>query len=255
MNGMRLTKKVAGCALLLCLLSSCAWGASRDEDVMKKWTKTNTFTEKTGLQTVGMKVTYYSSEYVEALVRTEAEKNLWTKDEMENYKYTLLKSLNLHDSIAFHLDFNVTGVPMYAQPLDRHLTLFVGKQRYNPSDYDKRFNFKISGQRDGMVFFPRYDPKTGKDILQGAKDIRLSLNGSVSQATSAGGDVLWVWDVSKDDPDALGAGKAMDRLELDRLIKRMEKLNQEREDLQTRIDALDRELGEVRSRVEELQAR
>ena len=106
-----------------------------------------------------------------------------------------------------------------------------------------------------MVFFPRYDPKTGKDILQGAKDIRLSLNGSVSQATSAGGDVLWVWDVSKDDPDALGAGKAMDRLELDRLIKRMEKLNQEREDLQTRIDALDRELGEVRSRVEELQAR
>ena len=47
----------------------------------------------------------------------------------------------------------------------------------------------------------------------------------------------------------------MDRLELDRLIKRMEKLNQERQELQTKIDAIDRELGEVRSRVDELQTR
>ena len=47
----------------------------------------------------------------------------------------------------------------------------------------------------------------------------------------------------------------MDRLELDRLIKRMEKLNQERQELQTKMDAIDRELGEVRSRVDELQTR
>lgn len=244
-----------GWALLLCLvcLASRAWGS--DADILARWTKTNTFNERSGLQTVALKVTYYSGEYVEALVRSEAEKNLWTQDEMENYKYTLLKSLNLHDSIAFHIDLNVTGVPMYAQPFDRHLTLFVGKQRYSPSDYDKRFNFKISGQRDGMVFFPRYDPKTGKDILAGAKDIRLILNGSVSQATTAGGDVRWVWDITKDNPEALGAGRAMDRLELDRLIKRMEKLNQERQGLQTQIDAIDRELGEVQSRVDELQTR
>lgn len=254
MNRMRFGKKLAGLALLLCLLASGAW-ASEDDAILRKWTRTNTFNEKTGLQTLALKVTYYSAEYVEALVRSEAEKNLWTKDEMENYKYTLLKSLNLHDSIAFHIDFNVTGVPMYAQPFDRHLTLFVGKQRYHPSDYDKRFNFKISGQRDGMVFFPRYDPKTGKDILEKAKDIRLSLSSSVSQATAAGGDVLWVWDVTKDNPEALGTGKAMDRLELDRLLKRMEKLNQERQELQTNMDAIDKELGEVRSRVDELQAR
>ena len=47
----------------------------------------------------------------------------------------------------------------------------------------------------------------------------------------------------------------MDCLELDRLIKRMEKLNQERQGLQTQIDAIDRELGEVQSRVDELQTR
>ena len=255
MTGKFLGKKFVGFSLLFCLAVwvSSAWGS--DEDILRKWTRTNSFSEKTDLQTVDIKVTYYSAEYVEALVRSEAEKNLWTKDEMENYKYTLLKSLNLHDSIAFHIDFNVVGVPMYTQPFDRHLTLFVGNQRYNPSDYDKRFNFKISGRRDGMVFFPRYDPKTGKDILEKARDIRLVLSGSISQATAARGDVRWVWDLSKDNPEALGTGKAMDRLELDRLIKRMEKLNQERQELQTKIDAIDRELGEVRSRVDELQTR
>lgn len=249
-------RKISGLSLFVCFiaLGSCAW-ASGDEAIMKKWIRTNSFSEKEGLQTVELKVTYYAAEYVEALVRSEAEKNLWTQDEMENYKYTLLKSLNLHDSIAFHIDLNVTGVPMYAQPFDRHLTLFVGKRRYSPSDYDKRFNFKISGRRDGMVFFPRYDSKTGKDILAGAKDVRLVLSGSISHATSSGGDVRWVWDLSKDNPGALGAGKAMDRLELDRLIRRMEKLNRERQELKTQIDALDRELGEVRSRVDELQAR
>ncbi|MDO4786617.1 MAG: hypothetical protein Q4A13_06695 [Fretibacterium sp.] len=248
------TRKIWGAALAFCLVALSAWAVDNDA-ILKKWTRTNSFSEKTGLQTVDLKVTYYSAEYIEALVRSEAEKNLWTKDEMENYKYTLLKTLNLHESIAFHLDLNVTGVPMYAQPFDRHLTLFIGKKRYSPSDYDKRFNFKISGRRDGMVSFPRYDPKTGKDILEGAKDIRLSLSGSVSQATTARGDVLWVWDISKDNPDALGTGKAMDRLELDRLIKRMEKLNADRQELQTQIDALDKELGEVGARIDELQAR
>ena len=255
MTGKFFGKKSVGLFLLFCLAVwvSSAWGS--DEDILRKWTRTNSFSEKTDLQTVAIKVTYYSAEYVEALVRSEAEKNLWTKDEMENYKYTLLKSLNLHDSIAFHIDFNVTGIPMHPQPFDRHLTLFVGKRRYNPSDYDKRFNIKISGQRDGMVFFPRYDPKTGKDILEKAKDVRLVLSGAISQATSTGRDVRWVWDLSKDNPEALGTGKAMDRLELDRLIKRMEKLNQERQELQTKIDAIDRELDEVRSRVDELQTR
>ena len=86
-------RKSVGLSLLFCFAVwvSSAWGL--DEDILRKWTRTNSFSEKTDLQTVAIKVTYYSAEYVEALVRSEAEKNLWTKDEMENYKYTLLKSL------------------------------------------------------------------------------------------------------------------------------------------------------------------
>ena len=236
------------------LLSLPVWGADI-QATLRRWTHISEYSDREGIQNVRIKVTYYSNEYVEALVLSEAEKNLWTKDETENYKYTLLKSLNLNDSIAFHFDFNVTGVPMYAQPFDRHLTLMIGGKRYQPSDYDKRFNFKMLGERDGMVFFSRYDPKSGEDILERAKDVRLSMNGAVSQAMTAKGDALWVWDISKDDPKALGTGTAMDRLELDRLIRRMEKLNQDRQELQTRLDEIDKELGEIRSRSDQLQTR
>ena len=41
-----------------------------------------------------------------------------------------------------------------------------------------------------MVFFPRYDPKTGKNILEKAKDVRLILSESINQATSARGDEI-----------------------------------------------------------------
>ncbi|NLL36706.1 MAG: hypothetical protein GX256_04190 [Fretibacterium sp.] len=240
--------------LVALVWASAAWAAPEDE-ILKSWTKTEEFVESTGAQIVQMKVTYYSAEYIQALIRSEAQKNLWTRDEEENYKYTLLKTLNLQDNIAFHISFNVKGVPMYPQPFDRHFTLFVAKKKYSPSDYDKRFNFKLSGERDGMLFFPRYDEKTGKDLLAETKDIRLIMSGSISQATVDRGDRTWVWDISRDNPEALGTGKAADRLELDRLLRRMEKLTGERREVQDKIDSIDKELQEVGARVEELQAR
>ena len=102
---------------------------------------------------------------------------------------------------------------------------------------------------------PRYDEKTGKDLLEGTKDIRLALSGSISQATLGKGDTTWVWDVTKDNPDALGTGKAIDRLELDRLLRRMEKLTEERGELQKKLEVIDKELVEVSGRVDELQTR
>lgn len=241
--------------LLLCLVAPPAWSAEKEPPEMRRWARENDIADKDGSQRVKVRVVYYSNEYIEALVNSEAEKNLWTRDEMENYKYTLLKSLNLHDSIAFHVSFYVEGIPMYAQPFDKHITLIIGKKRYTPSDYDKRFNFKILGGRDGMISFPRYDPKTGKDVLQGAKDIRLVLDSVISQAISRRGDLIWVWDITKDRPDALGDGKAMDRLEMDRLLRRMEKLKEDRAGLQTQVDAIDKELNEVNARMDELQSR
>ncbi len=207
------------------------------------------------MQRVEVRATYYANEYVEALVNAEAEKNLWTAEELENYKYTLLKTLNLNDSIAFHINMYVEGMPVYAQPFDRHITLLIGKKKYEPSDYDRRFNFKISGSRDGMVYFPRYDPKTGADLLKGVRELRLILDGSISHAISRRGDVVWIWDITKDRPDALKSSKATDRLEVERLFKRIDKLNTDKKDLQTKLDAVNKELNEINARVNELQAK
>ena len=255
-------KSFTKCALLfalclaLCLPALRASAAGGESEAMKRWIHSTDMIEKGGGQRLKITVTYYANEYIEALVNSEAEKNLWTQDEVENYKYTLLKTLNLNESIAFHLNINVEGSPMYASPLDKHIWLMIGNKRYTPSDYDKRFNFKMSGERDGMVFFPRYDSKTGKNLLEGAKDIRLVFDKSISRAAASRSDIVWIWDVRKDKPEAFAEqGKAANRLEIDRLLKRLDKLSGERQELQKKLDELDSELNKINSRIDELQAR
>ncbi len=244
-------------ALVFCLFALPVLAANDEPEAMKRWTRNTEVQDKDGDQRLTVKVVYYSNEYVEALINNEAEKNLWTQDEVENYKYTLLKTLNLNESIAFHLSLKVIGVPMYAKPFDKHISLMIGSKRYTPSDYDKRLNFKISGDRDGMIWFPRYDPKTGKDILEGAKDIRLIFDKSISKAIANRSDLVWIWDVRKDKPSvfAEGESKAANRLEIDRLLKRLDKLNGERKELQEKLDAIDSERNTISSRIDELQAR
>ena len=170
-----------------------------------------------------------------------------------NYKYTLLKNLNLGETIPFHIDMYVRGIPVYAQPFDKHVTLMVKGKKYQPVDYDKRFNFKILGPRDGMIYFPRYDEKTGKEILAGARDVRLIFDSAISIALAGKGDVVWVWDLAKDRGKIAG-GRAADRLEADRLIKRSKKIEEERAALQKKLDELNKEHKEVNSRIDELQS-
>ncbi|MCR5346280.1 MAG: hypothetical protein K6E38_00715 [Fretibacterium sp.] len=232
-----------------------SFAAEKTPPAMERWIRRSKVADRDGTQEVTLKVTYYANEYVDALVKSEAEKNLWTQDEMENYRYTLLKTINLQDSLPFHIDLYVTGVPMYPAPFDKHIYLMIGKKRYTPSDYDKRFNFKVSGGRDGMVHFPRYDPKTGEDVLKGAKDVRLFFDASITYAQAGKGDFMWVWDITKDKPAMAGDGKAEARLEVDRLLRRMEKLDKERQELQGKLDTLNKELGEINSRIDELQSR
>lgn len=206
-------------------------------------------------QMIKIRATYYSNEYVEQLVASEAEKNLWTNDEMENYKYTLLKNLNLGETIPFHIYIRVQGSPMYPGQFDKHITMMVRGKKYSPVDYDRRLNFKIQGERDGIVHFPRYDEKTGKAILDGAKDVRILFDKSISYAlTGRSNDVLWVWDLGKDRGSITG-GKAADRLEIDRLQKRTDKLAEERKKLQQQMDALNKEYTEINSRIDELQSK
>ncbi|MCL2010009.1 MAG: hypothetical protein FWG71_05615, partial [Synergistaceae bacterium] len=77
--------------------------------------------------------------------------------------------------------------------------------------------------------------------------------GSMSQATTRTGDVRFVWDITGDDPSVLGTGSAAARLELDRLIRRLDRLKDDRGALQTQLDAIDKELAEIDARVDELQ--
>ena len=251
---MLIRKLSALCVIMLVLfLPLASFAAESVDPVLAQWSHESQAADRDGDQTVKVKATYYSNEYVEALVASEAEKNLWTADEMENYKYTLLKNLNLGECIPFHVAINVQGLPMYAGPFDKHITMMVGKNKYQPVDYDKRFNFKIQGSRDGMVFFPRYDPKTGKELLAGARDVRLVLDSAISVAMAPRGDFMWVWDLTKDRPQ-IGGGKAANRLEVDRLLKRNEKLNADREALRKQLEALDKEAGEINTRIDELQS-
>ena len=223
----------------------------KEDPALRAWSHENTYQDDD--QSLYLKATYYSNEYVEALIQSEAEKNLWTNDEMENFKYTLLKNLNLAESIPIHIDMYVRGMPIYPAPFDKRVTLMVGKKKYKPIDYDKRFNFKTIGPKDGMVFFPRYDPDTGKPILEGAKDLRIWFDSSISHATSSRNDILWVWDLAKD-RGSISKGKASNRLEADRLIKRSNKIDEQRKALQEQLDALNKEYNDVNSRIDELQA-
>ena len=239
--------------LFLLFVPTISISAEKLDPVLAQWSHETNVSDKDGDQSVRIKATYYSNEYVEALIASEAEKNLWTADEAENYKYTLLKNLNLGEAIPFHIDIYVRGLPMYAGPFDKHITMMVGRKKYTPIDYDKRFNFRIQGPRDGLVFFPRYDPKTGKEILEGARDVRLIFDSSISIAMSSRGDITWVWDLNKDRAK-IGGGKAANRLEIDRLLKRNQKLNADREALRKQLEALDKEAEEVNTRIDELQS-
>lgn len=234
------------------LVCASAFAAGIEERVMKEWTRSEKYTDK-GDQSVELKLTYYSAEYIEALVQSEAQKNMWTNDELERYKYNLLKTLNLDENIAFHVDLNVQGTPVYLQPMDKFFKLRIGSKVHDAVDYDKRFNFKLSGRRDGMIWFRRYDEKSGKSLLTGVNDIRMIIGSHFSHSTAGKGDLIFIWNIAKDDPSVLYKGTAADRLELDRLLKRLEKLTKDKKDLEGQLRKIDEELVTIEKRVDELQ--
>lgn len=235
--------------LMLFLASSSMAGT---EDILKRWAKTRHFENDMGSE-LDITVTYYSSEYIEALVQSEADKNLWTADEAENYKYELLKSLQLDEYVPIHIEFNNNGSAMHMAPFDRQITIWLGNKKYTPVDYDKRFNFKLMGQREGLVYFPRYDEKTGKSLLEKTKRVKVSLSGGISSTIDGIPTVDFLWDVYDDDPAKLFKGKAAAQLEMDRLIKRIEKLTGEKDQLQAQLDEVQAELDKINQRIEELQ--
>jgi len=242
---------VLASVLIVCLMLAFAPAALADAKVLERWSQTKSYKDKEGAE-LDVRVTYYSAEYIEALVKEEAEKNLWTADETEQFKYQLLSGLSLDEYIPLNIEFDNRGPTMHLAPFDRFVTLWAGKKKFAPVEYDKRFNFGFQGKRDGLVYFPRYDEK-GRSNLEGVKSVRLDMQGSMSSVTMNLTTVDFIFDVARDNPEALYKGKAAARLELDRLIKRMDKLNAERKKLEEQLAELNAEIGTVEQRMEELQ--
>lgn len=233
------------------LIFSLSGTAAADQSVIARWSQVQKFSDRVGGE-LEIRATYYSAEYIEALVQEEAQKNLWTADEVEQYKYQMLKTLTLDEYIPIHIAFDNRGPAMRMAPFDKMLTLWIGKAKLVPADYDKRFNFRLEGKRDGLVYFPRYDDK-GNPYLKNAKTIRLSLSNAVSSVVMNRSGVDFFWDVQRDNPEVLYKGRAASRLELDRLIKRIEKLTAEKRDLENKLNGINAELVTINQRVEELQ--
>lgn len=245
-------KKSLPLALLICIFSAAAWAAS-DDSVMSRWSRSLKYKDDFGGE-ITVTATYYAGEYIEAFLQKEAEQNLWTADEMESYKYELLKSLKLDEYIPIMLEFDNRGPSMHMAPFDSQISMWIGKKKYIPVEYDKRFNFKLDDKREGLVFFPKYDEKTGKPLLEGVNSIRLILDGSVSPV-SMNKNFEYIWDTAKDSGGKLYEGTAAERLEADRLIKRLQKLNADKVELETKLQENRDEISMVEARLAEIQAK
>ena len=237
--------------ILLCMFTFVTFSLGADFDsVLLKWSRTYKTKGELGDELV-ITATYYSAEYIEALVQKEAELNLWTESEMENYKYELLKVLKLTEYIPMMISFDMKGAPLRMAPFDNKVTLWAGNKKLSPADYDKRFNFKLSGKREGLVYFPRYD-ENDKPYLEGVSTLKLTIDGDIGPITM-GKQIDFYWDVSRDDPSRLYAGRAAARLELERLIKRLNQLKDQKSKLEEQIAGIDKEIQMVQSRIEELE--
>ncbi len=226
-------------------------GLEAYEKAMSRWQKS--ITDTTSRVTVT--VTYYSMELIRAIVAYESEKNLWTKDEAENFKYRLLENIRFADCLPFKVEITNNGPAMHMGPFDRKIKLKAGNRELTPIDYDKIFNFKLLGKVEGMVFFPRRDEKTDKDILTpDVKILTLTISKDISPLTAEKGfDFVFRWDnpYEKISLEEYSTGEA--KIELERLTKRIELLMEKKKDLLKQIEEIEEELKKVKSRIAELE--
>jgi hypothetical protein len=241
------------CLVVMILFCGAASAASKYDAVLARWTKTENAKDDLG-GSFTLKATLYTAEYIEALMQSEAEKNMWTASELEDYKYNFLKGLSLDENIAVHLEIEELGPTAHMAPFNEMLSMWIGKTKYAPSDYDQRFNMPLQGKRDGMVFFPRYDEKTGNPLLNRKMSLRLVVKGAISPVVN-NRELRFIWDVEAEDTPSAISGTAADRLEVDRLLRRMEKLTAEKADLESQLEAKNEEIKEINARIEELQNR
>lgn len=227
--------------------------SSKYDSTLKRWSKFEEYKDKFG-GTFRIRATLQMPEYIEALMQSEAEKNLWTASELEDYKYNYLKTIRLDDYIAVFLEMEELGPTAHMAPFNEMVYMWIGKKKYSAVDYDLRFNLPLQGKRDGYVFFPRRDEKTGESLIKKNTSIRFVMSSGTSPVLDTR-EVRFIWDISGEDKITMAAGTAADRLELDRLLRRLEKLAKEKSDLEAQISSKNREIDDVKTRIEELQKR
>jgi hypothetical protein len=236
---------------IACVTAMESAAATKYDATLNRWSKSDETRDDMG-GTFRIRATLYTAEYIEALMQSEAEKNLWTSSELEDYKYNFLKGLSLDDNIAIHLELEEQGPTAHMAPFDEMIVLWIGRTKYSPTEYDPRFNMPLQGKRDGMVFFPRYNDKTGAPLLAKDVTLRLVVNGAVSPVLE-NKEIRFVWDVKAENIADSIPGTAADRLEVDRLLRRMELLTAERRELESALEAKNREIDEISARIDELQ--
>ncbi len=153
--------------------ASCANAADAFGRALDRWQKSRRYVGDDDISNLTMRATYYSAEFIEAYVQSEASKNLWTEQETDDYKYKFLQALRLDEMIPIQIEFDNNAETMHPGPFDIMVSLLIKNKKYKPVDYDKRFNFSFQGKKDGLVYFPRYDEKTGKDLLDGVSTVTL----------------------------------------------------------------------------------
>ena len=140
---------------------------------------------------------------------------------------------------------------MFLGPFDIMVKLRIAGKTYKPTDYDRRFNFKFQGKKEGLIFFPRFDEKTGKDLLKGVKNVSLEFVSAISPILE-GKTISFIWDIDRDDPQALYRGKAADKLETERLLKRLEKLRKDKAEEEAKLASINGEISTIQARLDEL---
>ena len=239
---------VAASFLFCCAAGALA--ANQYEAAMARWSRHEDYRDAMG-STFSVRATLYTADYIEGYMQSEAEKNLWTASELEDFKYNFLNSVKAEEYLPIYLELNELGPTAHMAPFDEMIHLWVGGKKYAPVEYDHRFNFPLQGKRDGMVYFPKYDEKTGAPILNKGTTLRLVMVSGASPILGSN-EVRINWDVKPENFEASTAGAAVARLEIDRLLKRMEKITGEKAELETQLGDKNREIDEINARIDEL---
>ncbi len=224
------------------------------QKIMHSWIRSEKRRDADNSQTsyVEVEAAFFSPEYIEAHVQDQAQKNLWTEQELEDYKYKYLQTLQLDKMIPFLIHIDNSAEAMHMSPFDNIIKMRVGSKTYKPVDYDKRFNFRLMGEIEGLVFFPRYDEKTGKPLIpEKGGTVQLEFNSFMSPILKS--NINLMWSLGNQNINRLYQGKTAARLESDRMLERLEKLRKEKEAIDAKAGTMQQEIDTIQKRLDDLQ--